>query len=94
MSATVVRCNGCGKEISSELASCPNCGRKRKGAPRLFPCPDCGHQVSQSAVACPGCGRRIAFATAIFSAIFWAGVVLAVFGVIVVALLQIASMRP
>jgi DNA-directed RNA polymerase subunit RPC12/RpoP len=90
----VARCSGCSAPVSASDVTCPRCGRKLEALTKLIPCPDCGHQISRTAVACPGCGRRIAFAMPIFSAIFWAAVVLTIFGAIVVALLQIINMRP
>jgi predicted amidophosphoribosyltransferase len=61
---------------------------------KLQPCQDCGKEISKRALACPNCGRRIAFGMVIFSAVFWAAIILAAFGAVVIALVQIINQSP
>ncbi|MCI5835182.1 MAG: PrsW family glutamic-type intramembrane protease [Firmicutes bacterium] len=48
----LIKCEECGKEISSSAKICPNCGYKNDNKT----CPECGIVVKQSDSVCPECG--------------------------------------
>lgn len=48
----LIKCEECGKEISSSAKECPHCGYKSDSKV----CPDCGKKVSEGMDSCPSCG--------------------------------------
>ncbi|UQR60723.1 AAA family ATPase [Bradyrhizobium sp. C-145] len=53
-----MNCSGCGFEVQSGFAFCPNCGTKQPNA-----CPGCGFPCAPDFVYCPKCGSLISGAT-------------------------------
>lgn len=49
----LIKCQECGKEISSAAMSCPSCGCPTNQLSKL--CPDCGARISHDAEFCPKC---------------------------------------
>ena len=64
-------CPVCGKPVSPEFMSCPNCGNRLRTMapaavqPTIMPataegnCPVCGKHVSPEFMSCPNCGNRL-----------------------------------
>ncbi len=50
----LIQCPECGKEISDQAISCPNCGFPINKSSKL--CPDCSSEVPSEATICPKCG--------------------------------------
>ena len=51
----LIKCDECGKEISSSAKVCPHCGIKIK----LQTCPECGKKLKGDETNCPDCGYPI-----------------------------------
>ena len=51
----LITCPECGKEISSQASSCPNCGAP---VAKKF-CPNCGERIDVDCVVCPHCGKQV-----------------------------------
>jgi len=54
----LINCPECGKEISDQAASCPNCGTPIQKTERKF-CQHCGEQIDKECVICPKCGKQV-----------------------------------
>lgn len=52
----LINCPECGKEISDNAASCPNCGTPI-GNQKY--CKFCGEQIDKDCVVCPKCGKQV-----------------------------------
>lgn len=52
----MIKCPECGKEISDQAASCPNCGTPIGN--KKF-CKFCGGQIDKDCVVCPKCGKQV-----------------------------------
>lgn len=55
----LINCPECGKEISDQAASCPNCGAPTKKGDFKY-CQHCGEQIDKECVVCPKCGKQVA----------------------------------
>jgi restriction system protein len=51
----LITCPECGKEISSQASSCPNCGAP---VAKKF-CQNCGERIDVDCVVCPHCGKQV-----------------------------------
>lgn len=51
----LITCPECGKEISGQASSCPNCGAP---VAKKF-CQHCGEQIDKDCVICPKCGKQV-----------------------------------
>lgn len=49
----LIKCEECGKEISSSASVCPHCGISLKN------CPECGTKINDNDTNCPKCGYPI-----------------------------------
>lgn len=49
-------CRQCGRELSDDIAFCPNCGTPAKEEPAEVVCANCGSTVPADAAFCPNCG--------------------------------------
>ena len=49
----LIKCEECGKEISSSVSICPHCGISLKN------CPECGTKINDNDTSCPKCGYPI-----------------------------------
>lgn len=56
----LIKCNECGKEISSSAKTCPHCGIKIS----LSTCPECGKKLKGDETTCPECGYPVGKKTA------------------------------
>ena len=56
----LIKCNECGKEISSSAKTCPHCGIKIS----LSTCPECGKKLKGDEITCPDCGYPVGKKTA------------------------------
>lgn len=56
----LIKCNECGKEISSSAKTCPHCGIKIN----LSSCPECGKKLKGDETTCPECGYPVGKKTA------------------------------
>lgn len=54
-SMALIKCPGCGKEISDKAAACPNCGTVFKVEPKKT-CSECGAELEEGMRVCPNCG--------------------------------------
>ncbi len=54
----LINCPECGKEISDQATSCPNCGTPIKKGETKF-CQHCGGQIDKECVVCPRCGKQV-----------------------------------
>ncbi len=52
----LINCPECGKEISDQAVSCPNCGTPLGN--KKF-CKFCGEQIDENCVICPKCGKQV-----------------------------------
>lgn len=52
----LINCPECGKEISNNAKSCPNCGYSLGN--RKF-CKHCGELIDDNCVVCPKCGKQV-----------------------------------
>ncbi len=52
----LIKCPECGKEISDQAVSCPNCGISF-GNKKY--CKFCGEKIDADCVVCPKCGKQI-----------------------------------
>lgn len=57
-SVALINCPECGKEISDQAASCPNCGTPIKKGDKKF-CLHCGESIDKDCVICPKCGKQV-----------------------------------
>ena len=48
----LIKCEECGKNISSSAKTCPHCGVKTN----LETCPECGRKLKGDEINCPDCG--------------------------------------
>ena len=51
----LIKCEECGKNISSSAKTCPHCGVKTN----LETCPECGRKLKGDEINCPDCGYPI-----------------------------------
>ena len=61
---TLIRCSGCGNEISDKAEKCPHCGKavnkKADTLPKdIIECPECHKFLHSSTKICPYCGYSI-----------------------------------
>lgn len=54
----LINCPECGKEISDQATSCPNCGTPIKKGEMKF-CQHCAEQIDKDCVVCPKCGKQV-----------------------------------
>ncbi len=54
----LINCPECGKEISDQVAACPNCGNPIRKTNLKF-CQHCGEQIDKECVVCPKCGKQV-----------------------------------
>ncbi len=54
----LIKCPECGKEISDQAESCPNCGTPMKKGEKKF-CKHCGESIDKDCVVCPKCGKQV-----------------------------------
>lgn len=54
----LIKCPECGKEISDQASSCPNCGTPIKKGETKF-CQHCGESIDKECVICPKCGKQV-----------------------------------
>lgn len=55
---SLINCPECGKEISDQATSCPNCGTPIKKGETKF-CQHCGETIDKDCVICPKCGKQV-----------------------------------
>lgn len=55
----LIKCPECGKEVSDQAASCPNCGTPLNTASSKKFCKHCGEQIDKDCVVCPKCGKQV-----------------------------------
>lgn len=51
----LIKCTGCGHDISDKASACPHCGCQVPQVKNNF-CKECGEQISDDATICPNCG--------------------------------------
>lgn len=56
----LINCPECGREISDQALSCPNCGAPIKPIDKKF-CKFCGEQIDKDCVVCPKCGKQVEY---------------------------------
>lgn len=56
----IINCPECGREISDQALSCPNCGAPVKSTDKKF-CKFCGEQIDKECVVCPKCGKQVEY---------------------------------
>ncbi len=54
----IIQCPECGREVSDQAASCPNCGIPLKKGETKF-CQHCGETIDKDCVICPKCGKQV-----------------------------------
>lgn len=55
----LIFCKECGKEISDQAESCPNCGCPVKEPKNKKFCIHCGESIDKECVVCPKCGKQV-----------------------------------
>lgn len=62
----LVKCDGCGKEISDSAKKCPHCGSSvSKEGRKVSSCPECGEIIEDFSRECPKCGVNLEESTSI-----------------------------
>ena len=56
----LVKCEECGKMISSRAERCPQCGCPVTKQEAFLICPECGNNVSKEETKCSNCGCPVA----------------------------------
>lgn len=55
----LIKCPECGKEISDQATSCPNCGIPINAHVRQKYCQHCGERIDADCIICPKCGKQV-----------------------------------
>ncbi len=56
---SLIKCTECGKEVSSQAVSCPNCGAPINDDIRKKYCKHCGEKIDKDCIICPKCGKQV-----------------------------------
>ena len=54
----MINCPECGREVSDQATSCPNCGIPINKTEKKF-CQHCGETIDKDCVICPKCGKQV-----------------------------------